>query len=322
MTQSMLSARPAHARVLIITGATATGKTDIVLDLARRLRVQIISADAAQVYRGMDIGTAKPDAATLTRFPHRLIDIRNPQETYSAAEFRYDALDVIEQALGANQVPLVTGGTMFYLSALVNGLSRLPRADDDVREEISSWARRCGWEALHEALFRIDAELAMRIKPQDRQRLQRAHEIHRVTARPPSEVMAESRPQPIAYPCLYVALFHPRRATLHERIEQRFDEMLQHGLVEEVAALRKNPLLLPDTPSLRTVGYRQAWEYLDGTISHAEFRSRAIAATRQLAKRQLTWLRQTPGIVWMNASHPDTLDNLLTYLNSRGLLHR
>jgi tRNA dimethylallyltransferase len=304
-------------RVLIVTGATATGKTGLAIDLARRLPVDIISADAAQVYRGMDIGTAKPDAETLKCFPHRLVDIRDPEDVYSAADFCRDARAAIEDSLAQGRLPLVVGGTMFYLSALVNGLSELPEANDVVRGEILACAAREGWPALHRQLAAIDPVLASRIRPGDAQRLQRAHEIYRVTGRSPSAVMRARRPEPLSYPFLSVALFHPDRRVLHRRISMRFHGMLEQGFVDEVESLRRRPGLSRRSPSMRTVGYRQALEYLEDDTPYRQFVDAAVAATRQLAKRQLTWLRGTPGTVWMDASRPDVLDNLLKYIASR-----
>ena len=303
-----MTARPL---VLIVTGATAAGKTDLVLELARRLPVDIISADAAQVWRGMDIGTAKPDADTLRRFPHRLVDIRDPGEAYSAAEFARDAAEAVDEALARGRLPVVCGGTMFYLAALTGGLSDLPVADPPLREEILDWARRAGWPALHRRLAEIDPVLAGRIGPGDRQRLQRAHEIHRATGRPPSSVMAESAPRPPPWDVLRVALFHPDRGVLHRRIEARFAAMVERGLVAEVESLRHLPGVGRDSPSMRTVGYRQALEYLSGECDHAAFVARAVSATRQLAKRQLTWLRATSGLVWLDAGGRAVLDALV-----------
>jgi len=306
-----VTARPL---VLIVTGATATGKTELVLELARRLPIDIISADAAQVWRGMDIGTAKPDAETLRRFPHRLVNIRDPGETYSAAEFARDAAEAVDNAIARGRLPVVCGGTMFYLAALTGGLSGLPAADPSLREEILDWARSSGWSALHRRLAEIDPALAARIGPGDRQRLQRAHEIHRATGRPPSCVMAQSAPRPAPWNVVRVALFHADRGALHRRIELRFATMVERGLVAEVESLRRLPGVGRDSPSMRTVGYRQALEYLAGECDHAAFVARAVAATRQLAKRQLTWLRATPGLVWLEVGGRSVLDPLVHLL--------
>lgn len=288
--------------VVILSGTTATGKTEAALKLAGQFPFDIISADAAQVYRGMDIGTAKPNANILARTPHRLIDIRDPHESYSAAEFRHDALIAIEESFANDRLPLVTGGTLFYLSALVNGLSELPPADTDVRAEIVTWADREGLAVLHEALTRIDPTLAAKIRPEDRQRLERAHEIHRISGRVPSELMAESRPRELPFRTLRLGLFHPRREIVHQRIERRFRQMIEDGLIDEVERVRTLTGVTRNSPSMRIVGYRQALQLLDGECSYDEFVDRAIAATRQLAKRQLTWMRSSPGFIWIDAS--------------------
>ena len=303
--------------LIAVCGPTASGKTRLAVNLALRYTGEIVSADSRQVYRGMDIGTAKPDPDTLAEFPHRLIDIRDPGDPYSAAEFRRDALDAVERSLSAGRIPLITGGTMFYLSALINGLSELPEADERLRESILERAARQGWAALHEQLAGVDPEMAASIRPADRQRLQRAHEILLATKRLPSEVLREARPAPIPHPILHLAVFLPRREDLHRRIESRFHGMLERGLLEEVERLRRHPSLTADSASMRTVGYRQAWKYLDGTGGFDEFVAGSLAATRQLAKRQLTWMRQTAGLLWYDASGPKILYDLLTCLEQR-----
>ncbi len=304
---------------VLISGATAAGKTDLVLRLAERLPIDIISVDAAQVFRRLNIGTAKPDASIRARFPHKLVDIREPQQTYSAARFRTDAIDEIESAFRRRRLPVLTGGTMFYFSALVNGLSQLPAADTETRNRILDWAEKDGWEALHRFLVEIDPGLARRIHANDRQRLQRALEINQISGRCPSEVMAESAPQKCPFPVLHFTLFQPSRARLHQRINLRFRQMLDQGLIEEVEALRREPGLTAESVSMRTVGYRQVWSYLDGKIDYNSMIDSATAATRQLAKRQLTWLRSTPGIVWLDASHPHTFDHLMLFLDSKAM---
>lgn len=305
-------------RVLVIAGATATGKTGLALALAERRPVTLISADAAQVYRRMDIGTAKPDAATLARHPHQLVNIREPHEGYSAAEFRHDATRAIEQALAQGRLPVVVGGTLFYVSALLNGLSEIPRADDALRAALLDWADAEGWMALHRSLASIDPALAARIDPADRQRLQRAHEIHRLTGRVPSQVMRECAPVPLAHRAVRVALFEPGRARLHRRIAARFHDMLESGLVDEVAALRADPRLHADSLAMRTVGYRQAWQHLDGRLDRRGLLDSGVAATRQLAKRQLTWLRGSAGWIWLDGSAGHCLDALLACLDGYG----
>lgn len=310
-------ALPGRARVLVLSGATATGKTDLALALAERWPVDIVSADAAQVFRGMDVGTAKPSSTVLARVPHRLVDIRDPHESYSAAAFCHDARRAIDDIIARGRLPLVVGGTLFYIRALIGGLSELPQADSALRASILEEARARGWAAMHAELARADPVLAGRIEPGDRQRLQRAVEIYRLTGRPPSAVMAGARPRPLAHPYVHVGLFHPRRDILHDRIARRFRDMVGGGLLEEVARIRRDPRVRADSVSMRTVGYRQAWQHLDGVLGRDAFVEAAAAATRQLAKRQLTWLRHTPGVVWLDASHPRRLETMSTYIGHR-----
>ncbi len=291
-------------RVLLLSGATASGKTDLVLELARSWPIDVISADAAQVFRGLDIGTAKPSPEVLARVPHRLIDIREPTGSYSAAEFRVDALREIERSLAAGRIPVVTGGTMFYLSALIHGLSDLPAASSEVRRGIEIRAAREGWEALREDLLEYDPVLADRVRRGDRQRLSRLLELREITGRRPSEVLASSPPRPLPYRHLHLALFHPDRQVLHQRIRRRFEGMLEAGFEDEVRRLRSLPGLSAESVSIRTVGYRQLWRYLEGVIDRNSMIEAAVAATRQLAKRQLTWLRAMPGLVWCPAADP------------------
>jgi tRNA dimethylallyltransferase len=281
-------------------GPTASGKTALSLELADALGAGLISVDSAQVYRGMDIGTAKPDRSVLARYPHRLIDIRDPAEPYSAAEFRADAIAAMREVLGEGRVPLLVGGTMLYFRVLEQGLAALPSADPAVRAEIEALARQSGWAAVHARLAEVDAPAAARIRPTDSQRLQRALEVYIVSGRSLSEHHAKP-PQNEPLPCrlAWIALAPADRAVLHRRIAVRFDAMLANGFLAEVEVLYRRGDLSPALPSIRSVGYRQAWEYLAGRTSYAEMRERAIMATRQLAKRQLTWLRSWPGVNWI-----------------------
>ncbi len=272
-------------------GPTASGKTGVAVQLVQHLPLEIVSVDSALVYRGMDIGTAKPDAATLRIAPHHLIDLIDPTEAYSAARFREDALRVMAEITARGHVPLLVGGTMLYFKALWEGLSELPQADAALREEIEQDARERGWPALHAELMKLDPETAARLKPADAQRIQRALEVVRLTGKPMSQVLAASRSEALPYRVLPLALVPYDRSVLHERIAQRFAAMLEAGLVEEVARLRKEYPLNPNLPSMRCVGYRQAWQYLEGEYGREELLNRGIYATRQLAKRQLTWLR-------------------------------
>ncbi len=276
---------------VFLMGPTASGKTGVAVELLQRLPLEIVSVDSALVYRGMDIGTAKPDAATLRIAPHHLIDLIDPTEAYSAAKFREDALRVMAEITARGHAPLLVGGSMLYFKALWQGLSELPQADAALREEIERDADMRGWPALHEELARQDPETAARLKLTDAQRIQRALEVVRLTGRPMSQVLRASRSEALPYRVLPLALVPSDRSVLHERIAERFAVMLGAGLVEELVALRKQYPLKPGLPSMRCVGYRQAWEYLEGEYDREELLNRGIYATRQLAKRQLTWLR-------------------------------
>ena len=274
---------------ILIMGPTASGKSALALDLAARFRGEIVSVDSAQVFRGMDIGTAKPDAATRALVPHHLIDIRDPTERYSAAAFALDAAAAIGDIRARGRVPLVVGGTMLYFKALMEGLSELPDADPQVRADIDARAARVGWRALHAELARVDQALAARLAPTDAQRIQRGLEVHRLTGQALSELQGR-RAQAHLGPTMAIALI-PDRARLHAAIAARFDAMLDAGLVDELRDLQRRYVLHPDLPSMRAVGYRQAWDHLAGAIDARALRERGIAATRQLAKRQYTWLR-------------------------------
>jgi tRNA dimethylallyltransferase len=284
-------------RVIFLLGPTASGKTDLALALASRFPVEIVSVDSAQVYRGMDIGTAKPDAATLARFPHHLIDLIDPTEAYSAARFCRDAQAAIGAVHARGAVPLLTGGTMLYARALMQGLSSLPPADPAVREQLESRAREIGWPGMHALLAIHDPATAARLKPNDAQRIQRALEVWQLTGSPLSalQTMADS-PVQFPYRSLLLGLMPAERAQLHQRIATRFTQMLSRGLVDELEALRRGFALTPEMPSMRCVGYRQAWEFLDGRSNWRSLTEKGIAATRQLAKRQMTWLRSMPAV--------------------------
>jgi len=277
---------------ILLMGPTASGKSALAMALAERLAGEIVTVDSAQVYRGMDIGTAKPSPSDRARVPHHLLDVLEPTEAYSAARFARDALAAIVGIRKRGRVPVVAGGTMLYFRALTEGLSALPAANAAVRAELDARAAREGWPALHAELMRIDPVTAARLPPTDAQRIQRALEVHRVTGRPLSVLQGhrEGAPAPLG-PSVAVALIPSDRARLHVAIARRFDAMLAAGLVDELRALRERYALAPGMPSMRCVGYRQAWEFLDGRIAAPALREQGIAATRQLAKRQLTWLR-------------------------------
>jgi tRNA dimethylallyltransferase len=276
---------------ILLIGPTASGKTALAFDLATRLPCDIVSIDSAQVFRDMDIGTAKPDVATLARFPHRLIDLITPEERYSAAQFRADALREMAAITAAGRIPLLVGGTMLYVKALREGLADLPQADQALRSQIDAEAAERGWPALHAELAKLDPETAARLKPADAQRIQRAIEVVRLSGRTLGSFFAEQGASPLPFRTLTLALVPGDRGELHRRIEQRFDAMLAAGLIDEVKMLREKYRLDAGLPSMRCVGYRQAWEMLEGQISLGELRDRGIFATRQFAKRQLTWLK-------------------------------
>jgi tRNA dimethylallyltransferase len=285
-------------------GPTASGKTALAVSLVERFPLEIISVDSALVYRGMDIGTAKPDAATLARAPHHLLNIRDPEATYSAAAFRDDALRLMADITARGRVPLLVGGTMLYFRALLMGLDDLPRADVAVRKQLETEAAARGWPALHAELAQVDPATAARLAPNDSQRIGRALEIFRLTGTPMSVLLDRAQTE-LPYRVLQLALIPSDRAVLHQRIAARFDAMLAEGLLDELEILRRNPALTPDLPAMRAVGYRQAWAFLDGDIDLMALREQGIAATRQLAKRQLTWLRSWPEAVELDCLAAD-----------------
>ncbi|MBI5900816.1 MAG: tRNA (adenosine(37)-N6)-dimethylallyltransferase MiaA [Rhodocyclales bacterium] len=281
---------------ILLIGPTASGKTALACELATRFPCDIVSVDSAQVFRDMDIGTAKPDAATLARFPHRLIDLITPEERYSAATFRSDALREMESISAAGRIPLLVGGTMLYVKALREGLAELPQADPALRAQIDVEAAAQGWAALHAELARLDPDTAARLKPTDAQRIQRALEVLRLTGRTLGSFFAEQAASAVPFNLLNIALVPSDRGVLHRRIGERFVAMLADGLVNEVKALREKYRLDAGLPSMRCVGYRQVWEMLEGSLPAKELRERGIYATRQFAKRQLTWLRSMDGL--------------------------
>lgn len=276
---------------IFLMGPTASGKTALACRLADQFPVELVSVDSALVYRGLDIGSAKPDAATLARYPHALIDIRDPAEPYSAADFRQGAQAAMTAITARGRVPLLVGGTGLYFRALQHGLSALPEADPHVRAQLTAEAQTVGWPALHARLAALDPLAAARIGPNDAQRIQRALEVHRLTGQPLSSLQGAQSRQPFPWRVLKLGLLPGDRAPLHARIAERFDAMLAVGFLDEVRALRARGDLHADLPAIRAVGYRQAWQHLDGAFDGAELRDRGIFATRQLAKRQITWLR-------------------------------
>jgi tRNA dimethylallyltransferase len=295
-------------------GPTASGKTSVALELARRFAAEIVSVDSALVYRHMDIGTAKPDLDNRLKARHHLIDIIDPTENYSAAQFRDDALEVMNDIVERGRVPLLTGGTMLYFKALRDGLSDLPAANEDTRLVIDAMASNVGWPAIHRELERIDPATAQRLDPNDSQRIQRAMEIFYLTGKPMSELIATSKPAELPYRLIPLALVPGERSVLHERIADRFELMLELGLINEVRELRGHYDLKPDLPSMRCVGYRQVWQYLDGEYGLGTLREKAVAATRQLAKRQLTWLRATKDVKEFDCQAGDLQEQIEAWL--------
>ncbi len=297
-----------------IMGPTASGKTDLAVELVRRGPFEIVSVDSALVYRGMDIGTAKPDAATLRLAPHRLIDILDPAERYSAAQFRRDALAAMDEISAAGHIPLLVGGTMLYFRALEHGLSELPAADAGVRIRLAAELAEHGCEALHARLAQVDPAAAARIHPRDPQRIVRALEVFELAGRPLTELWAEQGTRACPYRLRKFVLAPADRAELHARIAQRFDAMLAAGFVNEVARLRARGDLHPGLPAMRAVGYRQVWEHLDGLTDRAAMRQRAVVATRQFAKRQFTWLRAEGDALWHDSREPGLAGRVLAAL--------
>lgn len=296
----MTGSADARPPAIALMGPTASGKTDLALAWASRWPLQLVSVDSALVYRGMDIGSAKPDAETLARVPHRLVDVRDPWEAYSAAQFATDATVAMEQVAAAGAVPLLVGGTGLYFRALLDGLSAMPEADPALRADILAEAQVRGWPSLHAELGEVDPAAAARIEPGDRQRIVRALEVFRLAGRPISLLQQAGGVHRFPFRVLRLVVAPADRRTLHERIAQRFDAMLDAGFLAELRRLRADPRVHPDLPSMRAVGYRQAWRHLDGHTDAAGFRAEAIAATRQLAKRQLTWLRRELDARWFD----------------------
>ncbi|MZG55635.1 tRNA (adenosine(37)-N6)-dimethylallyltransferase MiaA [Photobacterium lucens] len=291
-------------QAIFLMGPTASGKTDLAIRLREVLPVELISVDSALIYKGMDIGTAKPDAHELALAPHRLIDIRDPAQSYSAADFRADALKEMADIVAAGRIPLLVGGTMLYYKALLEGLSPLPAADLEVRAGIERDAAEFGWQALHDELVRIDPVAGARIHPNDPQRLSRALEVFRISGKTLTE-LTKTQGESLPYKVHQFAIAPMDRAVLHQRIELRFNKMIEAGFEQEVRALHERGDLHLELPSIRCVGYRQMWEYLDGNYDLDEAVFRGICATRQLAKRQITWLRGWKDLTWLDSSDVD-----------------
>ena len=303
---------------IFLMGPTASGKTDLAIQLRQQLPVEVISVDSALIYRGMDIGTAKPSKAELALAPHRLIDICDPAESYSAANFRTDALREMQEISAQGKIPLLVGGTMLYYKALLEGLSPLPSADEKVRSEIEAKAALIGWGGLHQELSKIDPISAQRINPNDSQRINRALEVFYLTGKTLTQLTAQ-KGEALPYDILQFAIAPEQREVLHLRIEQRFHKMIELGFQQEVEKLYRRPDLNENLPSIRCVGYRQMWEYLRGDYDHDEMVFRGICATRQLAKRQITWLRGwTSPIQWLDSLQPaQALEKVLTSVSTK-----
>lgn len=301
--------------IVCILGPTASGKTDLAVSLVEHFPMDIISVDSAMVYRGMDIGTAKPDAETLKRAPHRLIDFLDPTVPYSAAQFRSDALREMADITAHGRIPLLVGGTMMYFKSLLQGLAEMPAADEQTRAALLAEAKQKGWDKMHVKLAKVDPESAKRIHPNDPQRISRALEIYELTGVPLSAWQAKPT-EPLPYTPLLIALIPSDRAWLHERIERRFHLMVEKGLVEEVHALYERGDLDESMPSVRAVGYRQVWQYLKGDVDQNQMIERGIIATRQLAKRQLTWLRSMPDLHTFDCINKELESKVLNLIRS------
>lgn len=302
-------------------GPTASGKTQLAIDLVQQYPFEIISVDSAMVYRGMDIGTAKPTPDILNIAPHHLIDIRDPADAYSAAHFRIDAINKIETILQQGKIPLLVGGTMLYFKALQKGLSELPSADPDVRAKLTAEAEAIGWHAMHEKLKQIDPVAAVRIHPHDAQRIQRALEVYELTQKSLTSIQEADVPSDSQYEIINLAITPTDRVVLHERIAKRFSTMLEEGFLDEVKQLMGRGDLTQETTSMRSVGYRQAWDHLVGNVTYEDMRENSIIATRQLAKRQLTWLRNWPQeIHWLDSLDDNLLANAVQYLHLKEVI--
>lgn len=301
---------------IFLMGPTACGKSDLAVALTNVLPCDLVSVDSALIYRGMDIGTAKPDLALRQRIRHGLIDILDPTQAYSAANFREDALQEMKNIANTGRIPLLVGGTMLYFRKLQEGLSLLPSADEAIRVRLEAEAQALGWPALHARLASVDAVSALRIHPNDPQRIQRALEVYELTSQPLSSLFAQQLQCELPYRVVKIVLSLNDRDKLRARIAQRFDAMLQTGFIAEVAILRGRGDLHAELPSMRAVGYRHAWQYLSGEIDYTHMRERAIIATRQFAKRQFTWLRSEKDAQWFDAEAPDVLEQVVKRISS------
>lgn len=304
-----------HKKIVCLMGPTASGKTPLAVELVQQFPFEIISVDSALVYRGMNIGTAKPDAATLKIAPHRLIDICDPADAYSAGKFRVDVLREIDDIHQKGKIPLLVGGTMLYFRVLLQGIAKLPHADENIRAELTARAESEGWEALHAELAAVDPEAAAKIHSNDAQRIQRALEVYLLSGQPISHLQQDATNPLAGFDVKQIALMPSAREKLHARIAARFQQMLDAGFMDEVKQLMARGDLSPELPSIRSVGYRQMWDYLAGNIDEATMKETAIAATRQLAKRQMTWLRTWPNCDIIDSEANDVLQQVKGKLN-------
>lgn len=302
---------------ILLMGPTASGKTDVAISLCKRFPCDIISVDSALVYRGMDIGTAKPDAETLKRAPHRLVDIRDPEESYSAGDFVRDARAEMQAIFAAGRIPLLVGGTMMYFRALTGGIAELPSANNEIRRDIDARAEKLGWPAMHAELQAVDAVAAARINRNDSQRIQRALEVYKTSGKTLTQWQLEGGAPVADVSYQKVALQIEPRKLLHDRIAARLDHMVEHGFIDELRGLRERPGVTRESPSMRSVGYRQFWNYLEEDCSLDEARDRALFATRQLAKRQLTWLRSEQSVFTVDPLEAGAIDTISRYLVRR-----
>jgi tRNA dimethylallyltransferase len=301
-------------QAIFLMGPTASGKTALAIELVENYNCEIISVDSALVYKGMDIGTAKPDAELQARAPHRLIDLIDPAEAYSAAMFREDALREMADITAKGKVPLLVGGTMMYFKFLRDGAAQLPTANEEVRQRLLAEGEEFGWPHMHAKLAKIDPVSAERLKPMDSQRIQRALEVFEISGKTLTQFWDEQNEQLLPYDVISFAVMPKERKTLHKRIAQRYDIMMKQGFVEEVKTLFSRDDLHEELPSIRCVGYRQVWQYLKGEIDYDEMVERGVIATRQLAKRQITWLRSWPDLNWLDTEDPNLLQSALKIL--------
>ena len=308
--QSELVDKPA---VILLMGPTASGKTSLGVELAKQLNGEIISVDSALVYRGMDIGTAKPNDEERQGIAHHLIDIIDPEESFSAGQFVEQTNRLIQQIAGRGKTPILVGGTMMYFHVLLEGIATLPDADQSIRADIDKQAQSEGWQVVHDRLAQVDPVAAARIHPNDPQRIQRALEVYLVSGRSQTDWISEQADISLSFKPVKFAIAPADRTVLHQKIAERFDLMLKHGFIKEVEVLRQRPLLHENMPSIRAVGYRQAWSHLDGNLDTESFREKSIIATRQLAKRQFTWLRRQKNMLWLETGDPFAMDKLLKY---------